>query len=795
MKLSKYYAIYCLFFLLTFVSSAFGQTTFSGKVSDIKGDGIFFATIGLYQAHDSLLAKAISTEDDGSFIIKNIKDGSYYLQASMLGYKTFTIENINLPGYPNTPINITLEEDTEMIDGVEIKARVPVLEQRSDRLIVNVANNTTSMNSSLLDVMKQVPGMIVSGSKIRMAGQTNMTILINGKTTRYMDMETLLRDMPGDNIQKVEVIHQPGAEFEASGTGPIINIILKKNALYGTNGSVSAGLGKGRDWKYRTGLNLSHYQGNVNIQGGVGWRDNPYYEQLDIQRFVQDDYYEQVSIDPQFSQTFRSNLGVDWDITKKHRIGFSSQYKYNNTDNVVNNITTIDFAEDGIDDLSFESFTNEDRNWFLASINPYYTFEIDTNGQKIELDYSYATFQRGGTNTLTNTTDIFRGQEFVEDGKTFITSAKADYTYPLNKNLTFATGFQYNLADLDNDFQAYDENESGTFILNTFQSNQFLFKEEIYAGYIKSTWMYKKWKGTAGLRYEDSKSEGRSVQVDTVLTRDIEQFFPSVSISREIKGPLAASIAYSYRIDRPRYSTLNPFRFYLDPFTFSRGNPTLQPALTHSTKFNLSYEGQPFFNVEYKDTRDAMVQVLEQDDATGQTNQVTLNLESFKTFNTSLFFPLDFIPKISGYGGVIANYSVFDSEINEYEILRNRWSFTTFLNANFTLPYDINTELSGWYNSGELDGVITGEYLYGIDIGFSKKVLNNRGRVSFGVDNLFFRPFHGTVEYDNVDLDVVSRWDGPVANLQFSYKFGNQSLKKKENAGGSGNDMLRRAAN
>ncbi len=789
-------SLFLLTLCLSFISqNTFGQNQLSGKVTDQNGEGIFFATIGLYEIQDSLLAKAISTEDDGSFQIKNIKDGQYYLVASMLGYQQYQIENIKFPGYPNAPLKISLSENSEILESVEIKARVPLLEQRSDRLVVNVANNVTSLNNSLLDVMKQVPGIIVTGDKIRMAGQTNMTILINGKTTRYMDMETLLRDMPGDNIEKVEVIHQPGAEFEASGTGPIINIILKKNSLYGTNGSASVGVGKGRDWKYRSALNLSHYQGPVNIQGGVGFRHNPYYEQLDIQRSVNGDYYDQVSQDPQFSQTFRSNLGVDWDITKRHRIGVSSQYRRNNRDNQLTNTTSIDFGDPAINDISFVSINNENSNWNLFSVNPYYTFEIDTMGQKLAVDFDFATFRRLGTNTLTNDSEIYPGQEFSRNGNTNIYGAKIDYTYPLNKNITFSTGAQYNLADLDNDFKAFDQEEDGFFALNSNESNQFLFSEQIIAAYVKSTWSYKKWKGTIGLRYEDSESIGRSVQVDTTLRRDIEQFFPSFSISREIKGPLAASFAYSYRIDRPRYNSLNPFRFYLDPFTFDRGNPSLQPAFTHSGKLNLSYDNQPFFNVEYKDTRDAMVQVLEQNDETGTTNQVILNLESFKTFNTSLFFPLDFIPKISGYGGAILNYSFFDSAINDVDILRNRWTVTTFLQTNFTLPYDINTEITGWYNSGELDGVITGEYLYGVDIGFSKKILNNKGRLSFGVDNLFWRPFHGNVQYSTVDLSVISRWDAPVANFQFSYKFGNPSLKKKEKAGGSGSDMLRRASN
>ena len=133
------------------------------------------------------------------------------------------------------------------------KNKLPLLEQKADKLIVNVEDNNTNTSGSLLDVMKKVPGMIVVQDRLSMAGAGTPTILLNGKSTQYMDVQALLRDMPGDNIKKVEIIHQPGAEYEAAGSGPIITIILKKNSLFGTNGSITAGVGKGELWDYTTG--------------------------------------------------------------------------------------------------------------------------------------------------------------------------------------------------------------------------------------------------------------------------------------------------------------------------------------------------------------------------------------------------------------------------------------------------------------------------------------------------------------------------------------------------------------
>ena len=313
-----------LLFIATSFQSLNAQSSISGKVTDDQNQAIFFATLALYNQADSSFAKSASSDEKGVFTFLNIKDGTYYLEATMLGYQKQSTA-LTFPDDHENNLDIKLPADAAVLSTVEVTAKLPLLEQKADRLIVNVENNLTNLNGNLMDVMKKVPGMIVTGNKVRMAGQSNITILIDGRSTKYMDINALMKDIPGDNIKKIEVIHQPGAEFPAEGTGPVINIILKKNSLFGTNGRVRIGVAKGENWRYSSSLSLSQYQGNFNIHGSAGVWKNAWYDNLKLTRIVAGDIYEQDSYDPGFSSGWRGNLAVDWDVTKRHRLGFLIQ--------------------------------------------------------------------------------------------------------------------------------------------------------------------------------------------------------------------------------------------------------------------------------------------------------------------------------------------------------------------------------------------------------------------------------------------------------------------------------------
>ncbi len=786
---------FALFFFTS--QNVFSQSQITGTITNSKGDGIFYATVALHKQADSSVVMGESTDAAGKFVLKNIPDGAYFLQVNMLGYLDERVGDINLPNDHRKNFDLSLDDDAKTLATVEVTAKAPLLEQRADRLIVNVENNLTSLNMNLLDVLKKVPGVLVIGDKLRMAGQSNVTILLNGKTTKYMDVDALLKDIPGDNIKRVEVIHQPGAEFEAEGTGPIINIITKKNSLFGTNGSLNAGIGKGENWRYRTRLNLSHYQGNLNINGGMGTGRNAWYEELNIDRKVGNDTYTQTSKNTNPSDFLQANLSLDWDLTERHRLGFSSRWNGNRRDYVIKNVTDVDFADASDGDLRLLTDNQRKGDWNMFAINPYYSFEIDTAGQKLDFDVNYARIRNDMSNFLqpveVNYGVLFPQQYYEQPGSTEIYTASLDYAYPLTKEVKLQAGGRFSTADLDNDLRSFLSDSSGVLQPNLQQSNHYIFTEDILAGYAKVDWKSGKWSGTAGLRYEDSRSKGYSVTIDSTQERHIGKLFPSASLSRGLGKKLGAAVAYSYRIDRPHYSDLNPFVFYLDSYTSERGNPQLRPSLTHSTKFSLMYENQPFFNVEYKQTSNSMQDVIQQNDETGEAFQTEVNLESFKVWNISLFFPLDFIPKVSGYGGFIANYGKYDSPFLDQLFQQSKWDYTAFLNANFPLPGKIEMELSGWWNSGALEGILNSEWLFGTDVGVSRKFLKEKLKISIGVENAINRFYHGGVTYANIRLDVVNKWDAPVYNLNMTYKFGNQHMKGKSGRQSSAEEVIRRA--
>ena len=163
--------------ILFATSSLIGQSKISGTINNHQNEGIYFATIALYQQSDSSLVKGTATDEEGFFIIDNIKDGTYFLETSMLGFATTKVKNLNFPADNGKEITLTLSEDATTLSTVEVTAKVPLLEQKADRLVVNVAENVTSLNGSLLDVMKKVPGMLVVGDKLKMAGQPNVCLL------------------------------------------------------------------------------------------------------------------------------------------------------------------------------------------------------------------------------------------------------------------------------------------------------------------------------------------------------------------------------------------------------------------------------------------------------------------------------------------------------------------------------------------------------------------------------------------------------------------------------------------
>lgn len=777
--------IFLIFISVAFTTNA--QYVIKGKIVDDSNMIIPFANIMLYEEGENAPVFAIPINEDGTYFFENVVIGSYQVEVSSLGFKTKKSSVFEvLETKKEYVFNFTLEMD--QLDEVVITSKKPRIKQTAEKLVLDVGNSEM-INSNLEDVVKKIPGVLVSNGTLSYAGQSNIRILINGKSTDYIDVATLLRELPVDNIARVELIQQPGAEFDAAGSGPLINIILKKNVKLGTHGTIKSAVGYDNDWLYVNSASIASYKNKINWQASAGYSQNAWREDLQIIRKVEDQAYDQTSISPYDPAILRLSAGLDYYISKKQSIGFSFRRNQSDSDRVTSNTTIISNPSNSQELLTDNSF---DKNWRFYVINPYYEYEDDKN--KLVLDFNYVGHTSKDENNLFQTVESsidYNDQRYFQNSDYSIRTYKGDYKRELSKNITWSLGTKFSSINSDSDLKSLEKNDLGVFENNAGQTNQFVIDETILALYSKLAINYNKWNLSAGLRWEESKTQGTSITLDETTERNISKLFPSASISRDITSSIGASVAYSYRINRPVYSSLNSFVYYYDPFTFEAGNPQLKPSFTNSFQFNLTYDEQPFFTVSYRKTTDALFQILSQNDVTGDASRTMINIASNENWGFRAFAPLNFAEGLDGFTGIIANHNRYSSKELLPELALSKWGFTWYTSAEYKLPWGINSELSGHYTSGGLQGQIEYEWLAGLDIALSRTFFNDRLKVNFELDTILGRKFFGEINYNNINAEIVSDWSRRNVYLQFIYSFGSKFGKKKKRAEASGQEMDR----
>lgn len=755
---------------LVSIFSAYAQNNISGQVLDTNNKPLEFANVILHEANSKDVVTGVISGDSGFYKFEAVENGIYYLQVSVLGFKTKTSDVFELENTLKT-FNFLLEED--VLDEILITHKRPVIKQTAEKLIIDL-EQSEMINSNLQDVMRGVPGIIVTNNGISYAGQSNIRILINGKTTDYMDMDTLLRDMPADNIAKVELIEQPGAEFEAVGSGPIINIILKKNVKLGTHGSIATWAGEDEGFEHGTSASIASYKNKLNWQASTGYSSPTWREDLFINRTVGDETYNQATIEPYNPRSFRVSGSIDYYINDKHSVGFGVRNSNTNSDRVANSANIIT-STSTTDYLYSENSFNRDQKVF--NINPYYEFKNDAH--KLTADFNYVDYKNDNINTLVSvngSTIEYANQRYLQDGNYQIKTYKSDYVRSFSEDFKLSAGAKYSQVNTNSDLQSFNENESGDFDFNSAASNTFLVDENIFALYSKINITRGKWSFSGGLRFEDSNTKGTSSSDNETRERKISKLFPSAALTRKINKNLAASLAYSYRISRPNYNTLNSFVTFYDPLSSEVGNENLKPSFTNKYQFNLTFDGQPFFTLAYSQTKDDMFQFVSQDNSTAQIERTTINLSDSKNWNFRLFGPLSFINKVEGYTGIIVSQNKFESSVNNLNL--QKWNLVWFTQASYELPWEINAEVSGNYGTGALEGGLDADWFADLNLSLGKKFLDNKLKVNLAFSKLLNRGFVGVIDYNNLYAEVESNQSRQNIQLRLSYSFGSKFGKK-----------------
>ena len=785
---------------MPFENNLFSQSldgSIAGIVLEEGGQPAEFATVMLYRQEDSTLVKGDFSDEQGIFRFESLESHTYFLQVTLVGYSDLVIPDIQInTASPTIDLGtLRMGQNALQLTEVIVTARKPFVERQADKLVVNVENSSVAAGNTALEVLRRAPGVTVDNNdNISLRGRQGVIVMIDGKQTYLSTTEVsnLLKNMAAESIQTIEIITQPSARYDAAGNAGIINIRLKKNKNEGLNGNLTAGTGAGLTWfdKYYDrgfgNLNLNYRKGKVNLFGNAGANHNNGRNDLGLKRTVV--FQDTTTFFDQFSRMTHTNdnlsfkLGADYALTNRQTIGVQANGFLNHERFSLTNqsdIYTNDLANGGI------RVTNDrPGNWKNFTYNLNYRATFDSLGRELTADVDYSRFNG---NSFDNLLTSFINGEGATTGTEPLRSEvpimvdiwafKADYVHPLRSGLKLEGGVKASFVQTDNDvvFELFNEND---WVVDSTKTNHFLYKENISAGYVNASRQYKKWGFQAGLRAEFTQSVGNSLTLSKVVDRDYLEFFPSLSLQYTFSDKHQFGLNYSRRIDRPSYQDLNPFIYFLDPFSFVQGNPFLNPMFTHSVEVSHTFKGTVNTSLSYNRTEDYITQVTIQNDTTKTTVATNYNLDTYHNYNLNISTPIPVAKWWMIQTNLNVNYRSFQAEFLGARLDNQGFTANFYLSNQISLPKGFSAELSGWYRSPEVDGIFIGRSMYMVDFGLSKKMLNNKANLRFNVNDLFNTGrWRGSTQYENMDIQINSKWQSRRVNVSFNYRFGNQNVK------------------
>jgi hypothetical protein len=769
-------------------SFSYSQFQLSGTVTTEAGLPLSNASLALVYAKDSQLVKGDITDDKGNYSFSNMPKGEYKLLISKLGYERFFSDKIDLN--TSQKLDFKLKQNAKKMKDVNIIATKPLFEQRADKLIVNVANSPIAIGGTAQEILKKVPGVVVVQDKITLAGNNNVQIWIDGKPSVYQDINAVLSIMPGDQIEKIELIKQPGAKYDAGG-GSIINIVLKRNAKQGLNGTAQVSMngfqvdqtdvdrGIREYGRINPSLSLNYRKGLWNIFGSGSYVRSSNFQVLNIGRFIGNTTFKSPTIIESNINVFNLSLGTDYYVSKQTTIGLLFKAFKSTNNRVNNNLTNV--YENTSNTLTNSFYTDNHSTSnnanYSANFNLKHNFDTITD-HSLNFDLDYVRYQLDINDNIeiypsSNLNSKSFSQQKVEQPVNIIVG-KLDYTRPLDSNMKIEWGLKSSFATIDNNLQFYKNG-----ILSPLQSFKFLYKENINAGYLNFNKQFKKLELNIGLRAEQTIATGTSENNTELLNRNYIQLFPNLSLMYKLNKQMGIQLAYSKRINRPSFNQQNPFRKFIDSLTYQSGNPNLFPEMAHSGQLSVVYEGQPFLSVEYNVTDDVIIDNAPQ--LEGNTTFTTAaNLAKKYSWAFQANFPIKFGKFIDGYGGNQFIYNHYKAEYLGGTYDASRWHWLAYFDVNFKLPNDFNAEIGGFYLTKFLEEFITIGSLSGIDIGVSKTFMEKRARLSFNFsDILYGQKTNGVILYNDIRAEFLQREFSQNLRLSFSYNFGNTKLKKQ----------------
>jgi hypothetical protein len=788
-----------LIFISLFIFGMFAahaQYQLKGTVKEAAGGApVPYATAALLRP-DSSAITGVTTSDAGRFVIENIAAGNYLLQVSFLGYEK-AYRQVNVPAQSDLG-EILLSESVNRLNEVVVEGRRALVEPRLDRIVVNVAGNVITSGLNVQDVLKRLPGLVVDqNGSVRLNGRP-ATVYIDGRPTRLPaeQVALMLGGMMGDVVDRVELIDNPSSRYEAGMSAAIVDIRLKRDASLGLNGAASLGGGfTDYDFIWQGGLNLNYRSKKFNIFGNYGYnhaigRAETYQKRnySGAMPVTYDQNFNMRVLRP--TQTLRA--GIDWFVTPKQTVGLLFTGTNNQRNEDIAADAAISRTGSAETDSTEISGSRAESEYSSQMYNLNYQLAGGFTGGKGEvltadLDYGHVYnhswqdmqrryFDPDGSERRLQTEFQYGGPRAID-----IFSVKADYVKPFSEKSRMEAGAKTGQTVTDNGIR-YENLYDGRWEVDYNQTNNFKYTERVSAGYATYSHQFGRFSAMAGLRAEYTSVKGESPTMDTTFTRSYLGWFPSAYVQYKINDKQMLNLSYSRKINRPGYSLLNPFRRYMDPFTYGSGNPDLNPSYlsTIALRYNI---GRYMVNASYSAENDVFEKTFIQDDANRITNISQSNIGKRQQLNLTLSVPVQvakwYALNIYAQGGYYMVDALYDGKPIKTDYLAAMAS----MQHAFTILPTLRANLQMMAMSPSRQGIIAQmDGIWTMNAHIEKTFLDKRLSLALSCNDIFASMvYYVDLNFANINQYVKENLYQRSTMLTVRYSFGSQKIRGARN--------------
>ncbi len=761
------------------LGSLHGQSiTISGKVVEQKSQTpIEFATAIAVDKYSSSTLTGTTTDENGQFtMITDAKE--FYIEISFIGFVSQKVGSFEIRDNSVQLGTISLLEDSQTLDEVVVRAEKSQTEFKLDKRIFNVGKDLSSTGASALEVLNNVPSVNVNiEGDISLRGSQGVQILINGKPSVIASEQgNTLGTITADMIDKIEVITNPSAKYDAEGTSGIINIVIKKEERKGINGSATINTGIPHNHSFGLSVNRRTDKFNLFSQLGVGYRELP----NDVE-IINRDLINHSSVfttgEEYRNETFYNViLGTDYHINRYNVLTLSGHFAYE----VEDQPSLTDFSLfDANEQLISTWIRDEETN----ATNPKYRYELQfKRGYPDHEDHMllfsalgnlFAKDQSSEFNTQSSSTNEIGGnQQTRTNFKEAEHTLKLDYTKPFDEKWTIETGAQYVINDVSNDY-AVNDLIDGTWINDPNLTNIFEYDQKVLGTYITGAYEGEIWGLKLGLRLENTDLKTILVTTNQKNNQNYTDFFPTLHTSYKFSEKVSLQAGYSRRIFRPRLWDLNPFFNIRNTFSIRTGNPDLLPEYTDSYEITSIYilgKTSMNFGIYHRFTTDVVERISFFEENVNTTKPINLGSNKATGIEFNAKYPVN---KWLSFNGDV-NYNFFNRtgtfDATLFDFSADQWSGK--LTSKMKLPADLEFEMTGHYESRvqTVQSEISGNLF--LDLGLRKKIIQGKGVFNFSVRDLFASRLRESVTNQPEFYAYSRRLRGRFITLGFSYGFG-----------------------